>query len=97
MLPDYEGEGAAADLDLSIRTGMGHARNVVVVASADAIIALPGESGTASEVALAGAIGRAVIGLEAWSEVAGVRAAKSVDEAVEMALAAAEGFRSGAR
>jgi len=48
-----EREEANSFVDISIVTGMGQARNVIIVKSADAVIALPGEMGTLSEMALA--------------------------------------------
>ena len=41
-----EREQANSCLDIAIATGMGHARNVIIVKSADAIVALSGEMGT---------------------------------------------------
>ena len=39
-------EQANSCLDIAIATGMGHARNAIIVKSADAVIALTGEMGT---------------------------------------------------
>jgi uncharacterized protein (TIGR00725 family) len=50
-----------------VATGIGHARNLAVVASADAVVAIGGEWGTLSEIAFARRLGRPVIGLESWS------------------------------
>jgi uncharacterized protein (TIGR00725 family) len=47
-------------------TGIGHARNLAVVASADVVVAVGGEWGTLSEVALAGVLGRPVVLLAGW-------------------------------
>ena len=68
-------------VNIAIATGMGHARNVVIVKSADAVIALPGEYGTLSEMALALKMGKKVISLHAW-EIPGVVSAKTTEEAV---------------
>src|SRR5262245_47778553 len=46
-------EGASPDLTVTIATGMGEARNAIIVASADAVIVVGGSWGTLSEVALA--------------------------------------------
>ena len=48
-------------------TGMGHARNLAVVASGDVVIALGGSWGTLSEIGLARSIGREVVLLESWT------------------------------
>jgi uncharacterized protein (TIGR00725 family) len=68
-------------VSIAIATGMGHARNVVIVKSADAVIALPGEYGTLSEMALALKMGKKVISLHAWA-IQGVVTAKTAEEAV---------------
>jgi uncharacterized protein (TIGR00725 family) len=79
-------------LTVAVATGMGEARNVIVVRTADVVIAVHGEFGTLSEIALALKIGKPVVGLGTWEltkagEVADVivRAA-SADDAVARAL-----------
>jgi uncharacterized protein (TIGR00725 family) len=89
VIPTYDTGGCSRWLDVVIGTGFGHGRNIIVVASGDAVIALPGEHGTASEIALALTLGRCVIGLEAWENSPGVIPARSVREAVDKAMAAA--------
>jgi uncharacterized protein (TIGR00725 family) len=61
-----EKESANRFVSIAIATGMGHARNAIVVKSSDAVIALPGEHGTLSEIALALKMGRPVISLGSW-------------------------------
>ena len=70
-------------IDISIATGMGHARNVIIVKSADAVIALPGEHGTLSEIALALKMGKRVISLKSW-EIPGAVKAGTPEEAVKL-------------
>ena len=53
-------------LDVAIPTGMGQLRNGLVVGSAAAIVAVAGEWGTLSEIALARKLGKPVIGLGTW-------------------------------
>lgn len=89
LLPTYDATTGNSSLSIVIPTGVGHARNVMVVASGDAVIALPGSYGTLSEVALALKLGKTVIGINAWADVKGVQAAKTPTEAVTLALAAA--------
>lgn len=89
ILPTYDATTANSSIAIAIPSGMGHGRNVMVVASGDAIIALPGSYGTLSEVALALKLGKAVIGVQAWGDVRGVQTAHSPAEAVTLALAAA--------
>jgi uncharacterized protein (TIGR00725 family) len=50
-----------------IATGIGHARNLAVVASGDAVIAIGGEWGTLSEIAFARRLGRPVVALDTWT------------------------------
>ncbi len=50
----------------SLTTGMGHARNLAVVSSGDAVIAIGGGYGTLSEIGLAATIGRPVVILGGW-------------------------------
>lgn len=66
ILPGPEATAANPYVDLPIVTGMGQARNVILVLSAQAVIAIAGEAGTLSEVALALKLGRPVIGLQTW-------------------------------
>jgi uncharacterized protein (TIGR00725 family) len=74
---------------VTIATGLGHARNALVVSSGDAVIALPGAYGTLSEVALALTLGKPVISVNAWADVRGVEATDSPATAVALAFAAA--------
>jgi uncharacterized protein (TIGR00725 family) len=74
-------------LDIVIRTGIGHARNVLVVTSADAVIAIGGSYGTLSEIAIALRLGRPVFGLSTW-EIDGVAPCAAPEEAVNRAVAA---------
>ena len=67
ILPTLERRDAAPDLSFSLLTGMGHARNLAVVASGDVVIALGGSWGTLSEIGLARSIGREVVLLESWA------------------------------
>jgi len=57
---------AAPDLDLSVCTGVGHARNLAVVASGQVVIAVGGAWGTLSEIGLARSLGRPVVTLASW-------------------------------
>jgi uncharacterized protein (TIGR00725 family) len=68
-------------VSITIATGMGHARNVIIVKSADAVIALPGEHGTLSEIALALKMKKPVISLQSW-DIPGTLKAETPEEAV---------------
>ncbi len=75
-------------LGIVIRTGMGHARNVLVVQSADAVIAVGGKEGTLSEIAHALKMGRPVFAFRSW-DIPGVEACPTPEAAAFRALAAA--------
>ena len=66
IIPGYNKEEANPYIDIVIPTGLGLARNVLVVKSADIVVALPGEAGTLSEIAYALQFGIPVIGLKSW-------------------------------
>jgi uncharacterized protein (TIGR00725 family) len=66
ILPGDDIGAANPDVLVPIASGMGEARNVLIVRTADVVIAVGGEYGTLSEIALARKIGRAVIGLQTW-------------------------------
>lgn len=78
-----------------VGTGLGVARNAVVVGSSDALVAIGGRHGTLSEIAMARVLGKEVFGLDTW-EIDGVVACKTPGEAVRSARDAARRFlRSG--
>ena len=64
VLPGGEARDANAWITLPLPTAMGEARNVLVVRFADAVIAIGGEWGTLSELALAAKIGKPVVLLQ---------------------------------
>jgi len=86
ILPGMDKAEANPYIDLALATGLGHVRNTIIVRSAQGIIALPGESGTLSEVAFGLTIKRPVVGLQAWSDIEGVLPATTPAEAVELVL-----------
>jgi uncharacterized protein (TIGR00725 family) len=88
----HTGEGNPY-IDLVIRTGIGYARNAVLVQSSDAIVAIGGSYGTLSEIAIALKIGRTVCGYQSW-DIPGVSISRTPEEAVSMAISAARRFLS---
>jgi uncharacterized protein (TIGR00725 family) len=86
ILPGETRRHANEWIDHVIVTGIGHARNLAVVASGDAVIAVGGSWGTLAEIGFASRLGRRVVILEPGWEVAGVTRAASPEEAVELAL-----------
>lgn len=66
ILPSYERTDANPHVDIVICSGLGEARNMLIVATGEAVIAIGGEWGTLSEIALARKIGRPVISLSGY-------------------------------
>ena len=92
ILPGTDRREANDYADLSIPTGMGEMRNMLIVRAADAIIAVAGEFGTLSEVAFALKVEVPVVGLGTWElsksgeRVDAFELADDPQEAVEKAL-----------
>ena len=89
ILPDEDRRRANPYLSYSIPTGMGQARNLAVVCTADAVVAVGGGYGTLSEIGLARKVGRTVVSLGSWNVGEHVVPASSPEEAVERAFEAA--------
>ena len=66
ILPGEKKEQGNTYLDYVIATGLGQARNVLVVLNGDVIIAIDGGYGTLSEIALALKYKKKVYGLRTW-------------------------------
>lgn len=92
VLPGFSPGDANPFVDIPIVTGMSEARNVIIVRTASALIAVGGEFGTLSEIAFALKLGRPVIGLGTWElakekrSVQAIVRAQSSEEAVRLAL-----------
>jgi uncharacterized protein (TIGR00725 family) len=101
VLPGFSRRDANVWVTIPVVTGMDQARNVILVRSCDAVIAVGGAYGTLSEIALALKLGVPIIGLATW-RLAPPRAqrvplarARTPDDAVRLALEAAR--RAGGR
>jgi len=86
ILPGERREDANEWVDHAVVTGIGHARNLAVVASGDAVIAVGGSWGTLAEIAFASRLGRPVVILEPSLAVEGIPRAATPEEAVALAL-----------
>jgi uncharacterized protein (TIGR00725 family) len=88
ILPGETRTEASPWIDHVVVTGIGHARNLAVVASGDAVIAVGGRWGTLAEIGFARVLGRPVVVLEPGWEVGedGVERAATPAQAVELAL-----------
>jgi uncharacterized protein (TIGR00725 family) len=85
ILPDGDRRRANPYLTYSIATNLGHARNVLIAHSADALIAVAGGYGTVSEAAIALKLGKPVIALNVTWDLAGLKRAATPAEAVSLA------------
>ncbi len=83
ILPGNRAEDANPYIQIPVVTDMGHARNVVLVRSADGVIAISGGYGTLSEIALALKMWKPVVGLRTWPNIEGVHYVETPKEAVE--------------
>jgi len=95
ILPDYECRDISAYIEIPIATGMGQARNAIIVASAHALVALAGEGGTLSEIGLAIKLGRPVVALRAWHQLDMISHSDDAVAAVDLALELAARLRRG--
>ena len=93
ILPGLDREAANGFVDVAIPTGLGEARNALVVRAADVLIAVGGSWGTLSEIALALRTGKRVVGVGTWElarpgggPVGGIEHAAGAAEAVSLAL-----------
>jgi len=67
ILPGEDRRLGNRHLSYAVATGLGEARNAIITRTADAVIAIGGEYGTLSEIALALKMNKPVIGLKSWS------------------------------
>jgi len=93
ILPGESRSDANEWIDHTVVTGIGHARNLAVVASGDVVVAVGGSWGTLAEIGFARRLGRPVVILEpGWQvEGEGIERAGTPQEAVELALSRAAG------
>jgi hypothetical protein len=82
ILPGFSAEDANPFIDVPIVTGLSHARNVIIVRSSDILIAVAGEYGTLSEIAIALKLKKPVIGICSWNNIKDIIIAGSPEEAI---------------
>jgi len=98
IVPGEDSADANPYVTHAVATGIGHARNLAVVASADAVIAIGGEWGTLAEIGFARRLGKRVAALRSWTVSGsgdmeggpGIEVASDPAAAVELALGAAQ-------
>jgi uncharacterized protein (TIGR00725 family) len=92
LLPGLDRDEANGWVIVAVPTGLGEARNALVVRAADAVVAIGGGWGTLSEIALAMKTGVPVVGVGTWevardgAPVPGIVVADDARGAVELAL-----------
>jgi uncharacterized protein (TIGR00725 family) len=92
ILPGVSKKEANPYIKIPIATGLGEARNAVIVRTADVLIAVGGEFGTLSEIALGLKMGKKVIGIGTWclfkdeTESLVIQKADSAKQAVSLAI-----------
>jgi uncharacterized protein (TIGR00725 family) len=86
IVPGEQRTDANEWCDHVIVTGIGHARNLAVVASGDAVIAVGGRYGTLAEIGFALVLGRPVVVLEPGWQIDGTMRAQTAEQAVRLAL-----------
>ena len=81
ILPSRHGKEANKYLDVKLPTGVGYARNVLIVRAADAVVAVAGNHGTLSEISFALCEKKKVYAIESW-DIKGVIKAKDPKEVI---------------
>lgn len=71
---------------LPIVTAMGHARNIIIAQTAEALIAVEGEYGTLSEMAIGLKLNKPVVQLGSWLQIDSGYRAETPEQAVDMAF-----------
>lgn len=81
ILPSFDAKDANQYVDVKIPTGIGYARNILVVRASKYIVAISGKYGTLSEIAFAFNEDRVVFGINTW-KIPKVIPVKSAKEAI---------------
>lgn len=84
LLPGLDPEDANPYVDISMPTGMGEMRNILIVRASAGLIAIGRGYGTLSEVAFALKTGKPVVGLKTWDVSKDLITAKDPEEAVSL-------------
>lgn len=86
ILPGNCASTANPYVSLPIVTGMGHARNVIIAQTAGALIAIEGEHGTLSEIAIGLKLGKVVVQLNSWPQISTTAQAQTPEQAMDLVL-----------
>lgn len=85
ILPGNHVNDANRWVDIPIATGLGHGRNMIIINTAQALIAIDGSYGTLNEISFALASGKKVFGLQTW-DIDAIIACTTPEDAVTRAL-----------
>ncbi len=83
ILPGTKAHEANPYVKIPVATGMGQARNVILVTSVEAVVSISGGFGTLSEIALALKLWKPVIGLKTWENIPDVQYVNTPQEVIE--------------
>jgi len=86
ILPGMNQKDANKYVDIPIPTGVGYARNIIIVNTSDSVIAVNGKFGTLSEIAFCLQFGVPVIGLFSWEIDPSIIIASTPEQAVDIAF-----------
>ena len=84
ILPGADPRAANEWIEFPIATGLGEARNAVVVAAADAVVALAGEGGTLAEIGFALKLRRPAVAIGSWRGIVGLPVVETPAEALDL-------------
>ena len=84
ILPGSDPAAANQFVDIAIATGLGAGRNLIIIHSARAVLAINGSYGTLSELAFALQLNKPVVGLGTWNISEKIITASSPQQAVEL-------------
>lgn len=82
IIPTYQKTDANKWITIPILTGLGHARNIIVAASGDVVVAIGGEYGTLSEISFALKLEKPVLGYKTWN-IKGIKRVKNIEETIK--------------
>lgn len=92
LLPGAESVEGNPYLTYALPTNLGHARNVLIAHASYAVIAVEGEYGTLSEIAISLKLGRTVVGLGCPWDIPGLKSVDNAPDAVEAVTATLKGL-----
>jgi len=84
ILPGSNPQEANPYIDISIATGLGHVRNIVLIRSADGVIAIGGKAGTLSEIAFSMIENKPIVSLNSWDVDPSIPQAQTPSETVDL-------------